>query len=454
VSCSGGGGGSGGSSGDSNNGDDEIELPTPWTKIFGVTGGIDTYTIDVKTDSEGNSYVISQSNDAPTLRKFDSTGNAESPFEFSGDVEPQALEVFGDFVYVTGIVSDGDEDPGTDELIYPGGEVITLIEAQDLFICKFSKDLVLSWCESIGYAGAVFYQHSGLLVSDEALYISGTQTYGGVYRPYVGRFDFSSGTIGASFDAISAGDSPANSYSRGLAFNSTKTNLYMAVEANDTFGITYDLGTPDEDTLGGPGLEGLDDVVLVKFDLDLTPTWIKRYGATGEQYFPGLGSLAVDSNDFIYISGSTNDVPLADEFSEVTSAGFVLKFSPVELETDEEIYFLAKNALNNRASDSSNISPKISLASDDSLYVGNTIVGGEEIHVLKLSSDLEKIWEVNLTNETETPFNLRGLDVSDEGVIHVIGGTEGGMFGETPINTVGITDGFITTIHPDGSGDE
>jgi hypothetical protein len=451
VSCSG-GGGSGGSSGESNDGDDEIELPTPWTKIFGVTGGIDTHPMDVKTDSEGNSYVISYSNDAPTLRKFDSTGNPESPFEFSQDTEPQAVAVFGDFVYVAGIVYD--EDPGTDEFIYPGGEVITLLEAQDLFICKFSKDLVVSWCESIGYAGAVFYQVSDLLVSDEALYISGTQSYGGVYRPYVGRFDFTSGTIGASFDAISAGDSPSNSYSRGLAFNSTKTNLYMAVEANDTFGITYDLGTPDEDTIGGPPLEGLDDVVLVKFDLDLTPTWIKRYGATGEQYFPGLGSLAVDSNDFIYITGSTNDVPPGDEFSEVTSAGFVLKFSPEASETDEEIYFLAKNVLNNQTIDSSNISPKISLASDDSLYVGNTIVGGEEIHVLKLSSDLEKIWEVDLTNETETPLNLRGLDVSDEGVIHVIGGTEGGMFGETPINTVGITDGFITTMHPDGSGDE
>ncbi len=214
-------------------------------------------------------------------------------------------------------------------------------------------------------------------------------------------------------------------------------NVYsVAVDSAYNIYITgYTYGSFDENTNAGNA-----DILLIKFNSNGDKLWTKQFGIKNNDY--GY-SIAIDSNNNIYITGQTYG-----NLDGNTSTG-------------QEDVFLMKfdtngNKIWTKQFGSSNIDSSKSLAidSNNNIYIsgytlgnldGNTSAGYKDIFLIKIDSNGNKFWTKQFgTSASDEGYAIK-IDSNDN--IYITGNTSGALDNNT---IIGLYDIFLTKFNSSG----
>ncbi len=211
----------------------------------------------------------------------------------------------------------------------------------------------------------------------------------------------------------------------------------VAIDSNDNIYVT---GYTVGD-LNGNTNEGSADIFITKFNTDGEEQWTRQWGASRRDY---VSSAAVDSNDNIYVAGYT-DSELEANNHEGNYDIFLMKFS-----SDG-----TKQWTRQWGTPEWDWGCSVAIDNSDNIYVagytkgsldGNTNEGSADIFLTKYSPEGIKQWTEQWgTSEEDRGYSV-AVDNSDN--IYVAGYTEGSLDGNT---NEGLSDIFLTKYSADGT---
>lgn len=264
-----------------------------WTKQYGSTKYDNGRSVAV--DSEGNIFVTGGTpgsidgntvggNSDVFLSKFNSSGSRQWTKQYGprdGDEGYSVTVDKNDNVYITGKnftkLKDGDN--------YLGYEI---------FLTKFTNDGTMLWHREYGSFGYTVYEVGYSVAVDS----SGDNVYVTGYTR--GAIDGNTNAGGGDIFLTKFSSDGARQWTR--QYGSTATDIGYSV-AVDGKGNIYITGTTNGGIYGNPSPNN-GNIFLTKFNSSGSHQWTRQYGEGGGR--PDVGySVAVDSNDYIYVTGAT-----------------------------------------------------------------------------------------------------------------------------------------------------
>ena len=165
--------------------------------------------------------------------------------------------------------------------------------------------------------------------------------------------------------------------------------------------------------------------------------WGKQIGSTGEEF---LSDVNVDSQDNVYIIGSTTGAMNGDAFGKkdvffikYTSDGEELYRRQFGTAEDDDGHYILCDSEDN-----------VIVTGATSGLLGEQQVGGRDIYVAKYTPEGDLLWITQYGSDQDDQGSCITLD--DEGNIYVAGGTTGLMGKEA----FGKQDGVVTKLNSDG----
>ena len=343
-------------------------------------------------------------------------------------------------IYTTGAfqgTADFDPGAGTSNLVSAG--------SNDIFILKLDSDGDFVWAKSMGGTSSD--------VGNSISIDSNGDVYATGYFNDTADFDPGAGTS----NLVSAGsndifilklDSDGDFvWAKSMGGTSTDVGNFLSIDSDDNIYTTgYFQDTVDFDPGAGTSnlvSGGLQDVFILKLDLDGELVWAKSIGGTGIDI---AQSLYIDSDDDIYTVGrfaSTVDFDPGAGTSNLASVGgldvFILK-----LDTDGE--FVLAKAMGGAGNDIGN---SISIGSDGGIYTAGQFTGTADFDPGAGTS--------NLVSAGSTDIFISKLDTDGDFVwaksVGGTGGDTGTSLGTDSSGNVYTTGGFSATVDFDpGAG--
>jgi hypothetical protein len=331
------------------------ETTKKWLKQFGT----DTYdrSYDIATDSKDNIYLTGSTdgdiagNNAGRydawVAKYDSNGDRVWIQQFGTSEAEESLGIAidsSDNVYLTG---------------YTSGD---LAGNSDAWVSKYSSNGDRIWFKQFGSANDD--SSSGIAIdSSNNVYLTG-YTFGDLAGTNPGSSDAWIAKYSSNGDRvwIKQFGSSSSDYSNDIAIDS-KDNIYLT-------------GTTTGD-LAETNTTNSYDAWVTKYSSNGDRVWIKQFGSSGWDFSEGI---AIDSNDNIYLTGSTDG----------TLAGNNLGWSDVWVarydRNGDRVW------IKQFGSSSSDYSKEIAIDSNDNIYLNGFTYGDLEEN--NPSSSNEDVWIV------------------------------------------------------------
>ena len=282
---------------------------------------------------------------------------------------------------------------------------------EDIFLVKYNASVSRQWTEQLGTSASEV--GAGLAIdSANHIYVTG-YTYGalgttsnqGSKDIFLAKYH-SNGTQTWSqqFGSISR-DEP-----KGIAIDSSD-NIYITGQTSGILqGTTHQGGTWD--------------IFLAKYHSNGNQAWSQQIGTSGSD---SGSSLAIDSSDAIYITGSTTGLMAGS--SEMRKEDlFLVKYDSSG----------SKQWVQQLGTSATDMGQGIAIDSSDNIYItgftngaldGNTHFGGQDIFLVKYDSSGNKQWTKQLGTSAEEIGQGIAIDSSDN--IYITGFTNGALDGNT-----------------------
>ncbi len=258
-----------------------------WTRQWGIDGG--NALSSVVVDSNDNIYMIG----VPTGRDITDNTNEENPGDLLRKYNADGIKQWD---VVTGKGGDALAVDSNDN-IYLTGVVLNasdncyLPPCYDIFLTKYSADGTQQWNEQWGtpyddegYKVAIG-GYSVAVDSNDAIYVTG----------YVHGF---TNALSRDLFLTKYTADGIQQWTKQWGTSSSEKSFSVAVDSNDNIYVTgYTHGDFDGNTNAG-----FSDIFLTKYNSDGTQQWTEQWGSSS--YDEGY-SVTVDSNDNIYVTGYT-----------------------------------------------------------------------------------------------------------------------------------------------------
>ena len=208
-------------------------------------------------------------------------------------------------------------------------------------------------------------------------------------------------------------------------------SLGVAIDSNNNVYIT---GLTWWDNLDGNTNAGASDAFLTKYDSDGDKKWTKLLGSDKFDYSYGV---AIDSNNYVYITGYTSG-----NLDGNTNAGSYDAFL-TKYDSDGD-----KKWTKMLGSDQSEFSYGVAIDSNNNVYItgltqgnldGNTNAGSYDAFLTKYDSDGDKKWTKMLGSD-KSEYS-RGVAIDSNNNVYITGFTHGDLDGNT---NAGSSDAFLT----------
>ncbi len=321
--------------------------PIP-TRLFGTyTGGSQQEQVqDIVLDKEGDSYQLGFTQ---SLNNIATTGTYQGTFNAFSDVfiikhDENGNKIWGTYYggnfYDRGFAIDYNNghvfiagNTFSMNMATSGVHQETVVDADEAFLAKFDTTGNLVW--STYYAGEMHDFFADVVVDqNNDIYCTGhTSSLSNIASPgshqdfflgtsacFIVKFDNTGNRIWGTYYGT------ANDDGSGLGIDSNN-DLYVTGYTTSTNGIINTSNTGVHQT----SLNGGADAFIAKFSPSGTLTWGTYYGGTGNDL---ATSIAVDSEDSIYIAGNTtssNEIFYNNAFQATPSSiddNFIAKFGP------------------------------------------------------------------------------------------------------------------------------
>jgi hypothetical protein len=191
-----------------------------------------------------------------------------------------------------------------------GTHSVTSKGGRDLYVAKLDANGKFLWVTH-GGGGTKDYAKGVALNSSGVPYITGWYT-GKPTLQGTGNSDAPKALPAAgSSDIFVAKLDPADGSIFPKAFSGSAIDEAEDIVANSTGSIFVAGSTNSTDLTVGtfkPASKGGKDVLLIRLDSSLTPSWAKRFGGTGDEESRGL---TIDGNDHLYLTGYYKSSPAA-----------------------------------------------------------------------------------------------------------------------------------------------
>jgi uncharacterized delta-60 repeat protein len=331
-------------------------------------GDSDDYGQNVAADSNNNIYIIGYTwgdldeNNLGgydiSLRKYSSNGSLiwAKQWGTSGHEQGNGVAIdSNDNIYVTGYTD--------------GNMVGTNLGGKDIFLSKYSSDGTQLWTKQYGTV-STDQGYSVVVDSNNNIYVTGytwgdlAGTNSGFADTFLSKFSFDGTLLWTK-----QWGTLQEEYGQGLAIDSNN-NIYVAGQTyGDLIGIS----------------DGGWDIFLYKYTSDGTVLWAKQWGTTNED----IGfDVATDSNDSVYVSGRTDGTMVGTNWGGRDI--FLTKYT-----TDGSWLWnkqwgtIVADSGNSVAIDSNN---NIYIAGSTSGHLGGFSGGDDDIFLSKYTSDGSWLW--------------------------------------------------------------
>jgi hypothetical protein len=405
-----------------------------WTEQSGtISAPAYTYAYGIAADSANNIYVTGFTNgglDGNTLM-----GNTDffvTKYNSSGAKQwTKQLGVSTYDTYAYGVATDSDNFIYVTGYTTGGLDGNALMGNQDFFVTKYNSNGVKQWTKQLGISGGIVSSSSIATDSMNNLYITGSTSSGLDGNSLTGSNDF----FVSKYDS-----NGTKQWTKQLGVSSHST--YPSSIAVDSTSSIYISGYTDGG-LDGNTLLGTNDLFVTKYNSSGTKQWTKQLGVSGKS--TSSTSVAVDSTNNIYLTGSTNGGLDGNTFLGITDA-FITKYnsSGIKLWTKQ----LGASAADVYAS-------TLAVDSVGDIYVsgylggsldGNTPMGSYDTFATKYNSSGIKQWTKQLGVSGKLSFGT-GMAVDSAQNAYLTGYTYGGLDGNT---LTGGSDFIIIRYNSDG----
>ncbi|WP_016758355.1 SBBP repeat beta-propeller lipoprotein, LipL53 family, partial [Leptospira weilii] len=232
--------------------------------------------------------------------------------------------------------------------------------------------------------------------------------------------------------ALSIGAPNASTIARGLTV--------------DEKGSIYIVGDTNQGVYNAVGAFGIQDIILGKYDSQMNPIWTKQIGNPRVRL--EVEDIAVDSNENIYITGSTKD-HFRGSKQEGEDDLFLIKFDS----GGNELWSLQSGILNH-----STFPSEIALDSFGNIYITGKSTGpfggplsGPNGFIIKFDSDGNRDWVQQIAIPTARSFP-KGLAINKTTNDIYITGSGNGDHEKNTTPGIGIDDLFILKYDSNGNG--
>ncbi len=297
----------------------------------------------------------------------------------------------------------------------------------DIFLTKYSNNGTKEWTEQWGTSGNC-RGRSVAVDSNDNIYVTG-YAYGNLDgNTHAGNYDIFLTKYSADGTKLWTEQWGTSKDDRGYS---------VAVDSNDNIYVTGGAGGDLDGNMNAGGL----DLFLTKWSADGTKLWTRQWGTSVDEWGH---SVEVDSNDNIYVTGYTGGA-LDGNMNAGGLDLFLTKWSADGTKLWTEQWGTSRG----------DIGWSVAVDSNDSIYVtghthgtfdGNLSAGKEDIFLTKYSTDGTKQW----TRQWGTSENDRGTSVAVDSNdnIYVTGYTGGSLDGDLSSVAYAI---FFTKYSTDGT---
>jgi hypothetical protein len=270
-----------------------------------------------------------------------------------------------------------------------------------------SEPYILDWTRQLG-STTTDYAYSLAIDSNNNVYITGYTE---------GSLD---GTNAGSDDAFLAkyDSTGTRLWTRHLGSTSEDVANGVAIDSNDNVYITgHTYGSLDGNTNAGQ-----DDAFLAKYDSTGTRLWTRQLGSTS---YDGARGLAIDSNNNVYITGDTEssldgtNAGWEDAFlAKYDSTGTIVWTRQLGSTSEDIAYSLAIDSNNN-----------VYITGHTEGSLDGTNAGSDDAFLAKYDSTGTRLWtrQLGVTSNDRA----RGVAIDSNNNVYITGSTRGSLDGNT-----------------------
>jgi outer membrane protein assembly factor BamB len=406
-----------------------------WTKQLGVSGA-STKGSGITVDSLNNIHVTGGTTgglDGNSLMggrdlivtKYNSSGTKQWTEQLGTNIGPAATYAYGiaadsaNNLYVTGYTNGGLD--GNSPMGY-----------QDLFVTKYNSIGSKQWTKQLGASIHETFAYAVATDSSNHIYVIGYTT---------GDLDGNTLTGSQDFFVTQYNSNGDKQWTRQMGVNTRFTQAISV--ATDSTNNVYVTGNTSGG-LDGNSLTGNNDIFVTKYDVSGSKQWTKQLGVSTLDTY--ASSIKIDSAGDICITGFT-DGGLDGNTLMGLSDFFVTKYnsSGTKLWTTQLGVSGKTTSTNSIAVDSAN---NIYLTgSTNGGLDGNTLTGTSDTFITKYNSNGTKIWTKQFGASAADAY-ANAIAVDSANNIYVTGYTSGSLDGNT---RTGPYDTFVAKYNSSGT---